>query len=117
MTAYSKTLNLSMIAEHTRLGITGADWGIAQSGTIVTVEGQNRGRIVSLLPPKHLTFLPITSLRDNLGQVMAELFFSGSSAAIEFITGPSRSADIEMDLSIGVHGPKEVFALLYPGDK
>lgn len=116
ITPYSKNLDLAELSECSKLGITGADWGIVQSGTLVNISNQHRGRVVSLLPPKHLAFLPINSLRDNLNQVMAELMKLSPSAAIEFITGPSRSADIEMDLSIGVHGPKEVFVLLYPAD-
>lgn len=57
---------------------------------------------MSLIPPRHLTFIEVSKLRDNLGEVLQEV------SAIELITGPGRTSDIERDLSIGVHGPIEV---------
>ena len=101
------------IAAQAELGITGADWGIALSGTIVTNSGPQRGRSVSLLPPRHLAFIEAAKLRDNLNQVLEEISALGSPpSAIEMISGPSRTSDIEMDLSIGVHGPIEVYVIV-----
>lgn len=101
------------VAAQAELGITGADWGIALSGTIVTKSSSERGRAVSLLPPRHLSFIEASKLRDNLYEVLEELSASGSpSSAIEMISGPSRTSDIEMDLSIGVHGPIEVYVIV-----
>jgi len=95
------------------LGVTGADWGISLSGTVVINSSPQRGRAVSLLPPRHLTFIETSKLKDNLFEVLEEIAASGKPpAAIELITGPSRTSDIEMDLSIGVHGPIEVYVLL-----
>lgn len=101
------------IAAQAELGVTGADWGIALSGTVVMNSNPQRGRAVSLLPPRHLTFIETSKLQDNLGEVLEAISASGNPpAAIELITGPSRTSDIEMDLSIGVHGPVEVYVLL-----
>lgn len=95
------------------LGITGADYGIAQSGSLVIKSGSKRGRAVSLVPTRHLTFIPGSVIRDSLDQIMEELGRAGNiPAAIEIISGPSRTSDIEMDLSIGVHGPVEVYAIV-----
>lgn len=95
------------------LGVTGADWGISLSGTVVINSSPQRGRAVSLLPPRHLTLIEVSKLRDNLFEVLEEIAALGKPpAAIELITGPSRTSDIEMDLSIGVHGPIEVYVLL-----
>jgi L-lactate dehydrogenase complex protein LldG len=95
------------------LGITGADYGIAQSGSLVLKSGSKRGRAVSLVPTRHLTFIPGSVIRDSLDQIMEELQQGGNiPAAIEIISGPSRTSDIEMDLSIGVHGPVEVYAIV-----
>lgn len=95
------------------LGITGADYGIAQSGSLVLKSGAKRGRAVSLVPTRHLTFIPGSVIRDSLGQIMKELGqIDNLPAAIEIISGPSRTSDIEMDLSIGVHGPIEVYAIV-----
>lgn len=102
--------SLAALAE---LGVTGADWGIALSGTIVINSSPQRGRAVSLLPPRHLTFIEASKLRDNLFEVLEELSELGvPPSAIEMISGPSRTSDIEMDLSIGVHGPMEVYVVV-----
>jgi len=101
------------LAAQAELGVTGADWGIALSGTIVTNSSPQRGRAVSLLPPRHLTFIEASKLRNNLFEVLEELSALGlPPSAIEMISGPSRTSDIEMDLSIGVHGPIEVYVVV-----
>ena len=95
------------------LGVTGADWGIALSGTLVITSNPQRGRAISLLPPRHLAFIEASKLRDNLFEVLEELTSLGvPPSAIEMISGPSRTSDIEMDLSIGVHGPIEVYVVV-----
>ena len=97
------------------LGVTSADWGIARSGSLVLKSSSGRGRAVSLLPPRHLVFLPAAAVLDDLIALMEQLLNSGiPPAALELITGPSRTSDIEMDLSIGVHGPIEVYVLITP---
>ena len=101
------------LAAQAELGVTGAEWGIALSGTIVTRSSPEHGRTVSLLPPRHLTILETSKIRDTIAEVLEEIQAAGDlPAAFEFITGPSRTSDIEMDLSIGVHGPVEVYLLL-----
>lgn len=96
-----------------QLGITSADFGITQSATLVLMSNPRRGRSVSLLPPRHLAFLAASKIKDDLSEVMEELLSLGTPpAAIEFISGPSRTSDIEMDLSIGVHGPVEVYLVI-----
>lgn len=101
------------IAAESVLGITGSDWGIALSGTVMMSSQAKRGRAVSLLPPRHLTFIEKSKIRNNLSEVLEEISKLGYlPAAIELITGPSRTSDIEMDLSIGVHGPIEVYVII-----
>lgn len=101
------------IAANAELGITGSDWGIALSGTVVMKSDPLRGRAVSLLPPRHLAFIESTKIRNNLSEVLEEVSALGTPpAAIELISGPSRTSDIEMDLSIGVHGPIEVYVVV-----
>jgi L-lactate dehydrogenase complex protein LldG len=100
-------------AAQSQLGVTSADYGIVQSGSLVLKSNPQRGRAVSLVPPRHLTFLPASKIKDELAQIMEELLSSGAPpAAIEIISGPSRTSDIEMDLSIGVHGPIEVYLVV-----
>ncbi|KGK91135.1 lactate utilization protein C [Desulfosporosinus sp. HMP52] len=101
------------IAASAELGITGSDWGISLSGTVVVKSDPLRGRAISLLPPRHLSFIESTKIQDNLFNVLEEVAALGSPpAAIEMISGPSRTSDIEMDLSIGVHGPIEVYVIV-----
>jgi len=101
------------IAANAELGITSSDWGIALSGTVVMKSDPLRGRAVSLLPPRHLAFIETVKIRNNLFEVLEEVSALGTPpAAIEMISGPSRTSDIEMDLSIGVHGPIEVYVVV-----
>lgn len=103
---------LNKIAQ-SQLGITGADYGVVYSGTLALKSSPQRGRSVSLLPPRHLAFLAASSIKNDLPELMNELKEAGNPpASIELISGPSRTSDIEMDLSIGVHGPSEVYLII-----
>jgi L-lactate dehydrogenase complex protein LldG len=100
------------------LGLTGVDLAIAETGTLVLVSGGGRPRSTALLPPCHVAVLDRTALVESLAQagVILEAWHQGTApaergAAIHFITGPSRTADIELTLTRGVHGPKEVLAV------
>lgn len=96
-------------------GATEADYGIAETGTVVEVSGPGRSRLASLLPESHLVALPVERLRAGLGEVLAEIEAKGvPGAAVTLVTGPSRTADIEQVLTIGVHGPGRVHVVLVP---
>jgi L-lactate dehydrogenase complex protein LldF len=92
-------------------GLTGAIAGIAETGSLVLVGGPGRPLTASLLPEMHIAILHENDLVENLGQVLNLAEIKQSPAAV-IITGPSRTADIEMALTIGVHGPGELFVLL-----
>ncbi|NMA69177.1 MAG: LUD domain-containing protein [Desulfitobacterium sp.] len=100
------------IMDKMELGITGADYAIVQSGSLILKSSPKRGRAVSLIPTRHLTFVAASTILDSLDQAMEKLASSDVPAAIEIISGPSRTSDIEMDLSIGVHGPVEVYTIV-----
>ena len=100
------------------LGVTGVDLAVAETGTLVVVSGPGRPRSTSLLPACHTAVFDREVLVESLAQVglVLEAWHEGPSAdargaAINFITGPSRTADIELTLTRGVHGPKEVHAV------
>jgi len=100
------------------LGVTGADWAIAETGTLVMLSGGGRPRSTSLLPETHVAVFTRAALVESLAQigVMLEALHveparSMTGAVINFVTGPSRTADIELTLTRGVHGPKEVHAV------
>jgi L-lactate dehydrogenase complex protein LldG len=100
------------------LGLTGVDLAVAETGTMVLVSGAGRPRTTSLLPTCHVAVFDREALVESLEQVgvFLEAWHEGESpaaqgAVINFITGPSRTADIELTLTRGVHGPKEVHAI------
>jgi L-lactate dehydrogenase complex protein LldG len=98
------------------LGLTGLDLAIAETGTLVLRSGPGRPRSTSLLPPYHLAVFDREALVETLQQlgVFLEAWHAddaGSGGAINLITGPSRTADIELTLTRGVHGPREVHAI------
>jgi L-lactate dehydrogenase complex protein LldG len=99
-----------------RVGITGACAGIAESGTIAVVSGAGRSRLASLLVPVHIAVLPADRLYPSLPAFLAahaDVAEQGSNLVL--ITGPSRTADIEMTLTRGVHGPGEIHVILVDG--
>jgi L-lactate dehydrogenase complex protein LldG len=97
------------------IGITEVDYAIAETGTIVLIANERQPRSVSLIPPIHIAVMKSNTILGNLD----ELFFlvknsSQPTSCMTFITGPSRTADIELNLTLGVHGPKELYVLIYP---
>ena len=100
------------------IGVTGVDWVLAETGTLIVVSGGGRPRSTSLLPATHVAVFDRRRLLESLEQVglvlealHADPARTMSGAMINFITGPSRTADIELTLTRGVHGPKEVHAV------
>jgi L-lactate dehydrogenase complex protein LldF len=94
-----------------RCGMTGALAGLADTGTLVLVGGPARPLTASLLPEIHVALLRISELVPSLPDALRRPEVRASAAAV-LVTGPSRTADIEMTLTIGVHGPKEVCVFL-----
>ncbi|WP_405176248.1 LUD domain-containing protein [Paenibacillus sp. FSL H8-0261] len=97
------------------IGIVIADYAVSYTGSITVLSSADKGRSVSLLPTALIAIVPLERLKTRLGEVLIDFDEAGQSglpAGIHFISGPSRSADIENDLTIGVHGPGIVFALL-----
>ena len=104
--------------EPIRAGISGVDAAIAESGTMLVVSGTGRGRLASLLPAMHIALLPVERIRRTLpdafallqSELGAGLFRDRSNVTL--ITGPSRTADIELSLTLGVHGPRDIHAIV-----
>ncbi len=92
-------------------GVTGALVGIGESGSLVLVGGETQPLTASLLPDIHIAILRETDLVPTLADALARPEIRSASSAV-IITGPSRTGDIEMTLSIGVHGPKELHVIL-----
>ncbi len=101
------------------LGITGCDWAIAETGTVILTSGPHRPRLYSLLPEVHLVLVPEERIVPHLSAasplIRDALAGSGESpSCVSLITGPSRSADIGLTIVTGVHGPCEIHAILVP---
>lgn len=88
------------------LGITEADYLLPETGTVVLTSSAEKPRAVSLLPRVHLAIVRPRMLRADLHQVFAE---SKNLNYLVFITGPSRTADIELTVTLGVHGPRHLY--------
>jgi L-lactate dehydrogenase complex protein LldG len=88
------------------LGVTEADFLLAETGTLVLCSSAAKPRAVSLLPRVHLAVVRPELLRPDLHQVLAE---AKDSRYLVFITGPSRTSDIELTVTLGVHGPEKLY--------
>lgn len=91
------------------VGVTGAVALLADTGSIVVSSGAGRPRLASLLPPVHVALVTRAQLVPSLGAwTAAHADAPAACANLVVITGPSRTADIEMTLTRGVHGPRAV---------
>ena len=102
-----------LAADAADVGVTRAWRGVAETGTVVL--RSEDGRSAGLLPPTHLALLVTADLRAGLTELYAELAAVGEGglpAQLVQVTGPSRTADIEVTLVTGVHGPGRVAVLL-----
>jgi len=93
------------------IGITSAQWAIAETGTLVLESGSERHRLVSLVPPVHVCVLMARSIRRSMTEIL-EMADTNANRTITFITGASRTSDIELTLAIGVHGPGELHVIV-----
>ncbi len=99
------------------VGVTAADYAIAETGTIVLSSDEPNALLVSLLPPVHIALLRSSQIFHTLDDVISKLSKErmgrgDPSRSITLITGPSRTSDVELVLSIGVHGPKELHVII-----
>ena len=100
------------------LGITGVDYAIAETGTAVLLPRKGISRLVSLLPPVHLALVRSSEVLESLDDLYLlrrlEYHRNGGDMGsyMNFITGPSRTADIEQTLVIGAHGPRETHMVI-----
>jgi L-lactate dehydrogenase complex protein LldG len=100
-----------------QVGLTGALAGLADTGTLALLSGTTRARVASLLPPVHVALLPVRALFPTMAAFFAAYApatLTQNASNLVFIAGPSRTADIEMVITRGVHGPKALHVVLVP---
>jgi len=97
-----------------RVGVTKAICGLADTGSILVADGDGSPLQASLLPEIHIAVLDESDILPSLADAMKLPVVREARAAV-VITGPSRTADIEMSLTIGMHGPGELHLLLVHG--
>ena len=97
------------------IGLTGCDAAIAETGSLAMISAPGRSRAVSLLPPAHLAIVSPALLKFSMAEFFADHADQlRQAASCTFITGPSRTADIELTLTLGIHGPGRVVVVLGP---
>ncbi|MDA2928485.1 lactate utilization protein [Acidobacteria bacterium AH-259-O06] len=94
------------------LSASSAGLGVAETGSVVHEVRSGAGRLLSVLPPAHVVFLSEKDLLMNHAELFRSLPLGQYGSALTLVTGPSRTADIEKTLVIGVHGPKQLFVIL-----
>lgn len=100
-------------------GITGADWFIAESGTLVLHPRSGLSRLVSLAPPVHIALLEPGQVLPSLDELFAierAASINGTlTSSVNLISGPSRTGDIEATIVKGIHGPVETHLVMVAG--
>jgi L-lactate dehydrogenase complex protein LldG len=95
------------------IGVTSADFALADTGTLVFLSESGESRLISLLPPKHIAIIDGSRVLSGLDELLARIPRPADrSSSLVLVTGPSRTADIEMRLVRGVHGPGEISVIL-----
>ncbi len=94
------------------VGLSGAFLGIAETGTLMMRSGPESPTTIAFLPETHLVVVPAAAVRGSYEEGWAALRAAAMPRTVNFITGPSRSADIEQTLQLGAHGPRRLHIIL-----
>lgn len=99
-----------------QVGVTSAEFAIAETGTLVEVSTNDATRLVSSLPRTHIGIVDATTLIPSLNDaapVLREIFNRNETdCVVSFLSGPSRTGDIELRLTLGVHGPENAHTII-----
>ncbi len=98
-----------------KYGLTGAEAAFAETGSVVVRSGPGRPRMASLIPLIHVVLLPADRIYRSPMHWLTEPGSDAAGAAnVVYMTGPSRTADIEQMITLGVHGPRELHVIIVP---
>lgn len=116
--------NLRQAFFEAEMGISGANIAIAETGSIVIVANEGNDRLVTTLPPIHVALVGYEKLVGTMDEANAILKVLSKCATgqkqtayVSYITGPSRTSDIEKTITLGVHGPKELHIIFVDGGR
>jgi L-lactate dehydrogenase complex protein LldG len=103
--------------DHDLVGITGCFRAIAETGTLMLCTGAATPATVSLLPETHIAVVPAPSILASMeeGWAAARAEFGQMPRAVNFVSGPSRTGDIEQTIVLGAHGPYRVHVVIVRG--
>ena len=104
-TVYTEPAEIAAHADTADIGISGVEFGVAETGSVFQDGYAIATRLVTILPPLHVVFLPSANIVPDIPEAFEIIAKNFERGYVGFITGPSRTADIERVLTIGVHGP------------
>lgn len=110
--------SMRLEASQADIGVTGVEYAVAETGSVVLLPQQGLSRLTSLFPPVHLAIVrpeEVVETLDDLFLLRRLAYYRGEwdmGGYLNIITGPSRTADIEQKVVVGVHGPKETHMLI-----
>jgi L-lactate dehydrogenase complex protein LldG len=104
--------NLREFCAHADAGLTGAEAGFAETGSLVLVSGPGKSRFTSLLPPLHIVLVQTSKLMVDIF-AWQKSYHKQFPGWVGFISGPSKTGDIEGKQVLGVHGPRDYIVILY----
>ena len=108
---YTEPEEIAAHADTADIGISGVEFGVAETGSVFQEGTAIATRLVTILPPLHVVFLPSANIVPGITEAFEIIAQGFDRGYVGFITGPSRTADIERVLTIGVHGPSR-FAII-----
>jgi L-lactate dehydrogenase complex protein LldG len=111
VTVYTEAADIAAHADTADIGISGVEFGIAETGSVFQDGYDIATRLVTILPPLHVVFLRSAHIVPGIEEAFEIISPGFDRGYVGFITGPSRTADIERVLTIGVHGPSR-FAII-----
>jgi L-lactate dehydrogenase complex protein LldG len=101
------------VAARADIGLSTAEWAIADTGSLVLTSGPGKGRTVTLLPPTYVAVVAAEKVLRTVPEAIEKYAEADELPAnVVFHTGPSRSGDIEMEIFVGMHGPGDVHVVL-----
>jgi len=100
-------------AANAEVGISSADYAVVDPGALVLLSSSHEDRLISLLPSIHIAVVPSQAIVSGLDELFTVLPDPAEiSSSMVLIAGPSRKGDIEMKLTLGVHGPREIYLVI-----